>query len=98
MPTSRVLHVFFPVLVLASSACLFQGSHAQQSPAPQNPLVHVSAPPADPLELATVPQDVPAQPQARSAVIGLIERARSNADIRAKGAPPFTAVVVYCHG
>ena len=30
-----------------------------------------------------------AQPQARSAVLQLIERARTNADIRAKGAPPF---------
>ena len=52
--------------------------------------MHVSAPAPDPLELATVPQDVPAQPQARSAILALIERARSNADIRAKGAPPFT--------
>ncbi len=58
MPASRVLPAFFPVLVLAVSACLLQGSHAQQSPAPQNPLVHVSAPPPDALELATVPQRV----------------------------------------
>ncbi|HKT52574.1 MAG TPA: energy transducer TonB [Candidatus Angelobacter sp.] len=90
MPRSCVLRAFFPVLILAASACLLQRSYAQQSPAPQNPLVHVSAPPADPLELATVPQDVPAQPEARSAVLHLIERARTNADIRTKGAPPFT--------
>lgn len=89
MLTSRALRAFFPVLVLASSTCLLQGSHAQQSAAPQNPLVHVSAPPADPLELATVPQDVPVQPQARAAILALIERARTNADIRVKGAPPF---------
>lgn len=90
MPTSRFVRAFFPVLILAFSASLPKGAQAQESPAPQNSLVHVSAPAPDPLELATAPRDVPAQPQARAAILALIERARTNGDIRAKGAPPFT--------
>jgi hypothetical protein len=91
MLTSRIVRSFF-VLILFYSACLLTQMYAQQqspSPAPQNSLLHVPAPPSDPLELATVPHDVPAQPQARAAVLSLIELARKNADIRAEGTPPF---------
>ena len=92
MPASRVLPAFFPVLVLAVSACLLQGSHA-------NSLQHRRIHWCTFLLLRPMRSNWPQFPRgcvsaapgplSRSA---LIKRARTNADIRFKGARmSFTA-------
>jgi Gram-negative bacterial TonB protein C-terminal len=86
MLTSR--HAVFVVVFAFAFSTAFLGQE-QPRPAPVNSPIHVAPPPSDPLELATVATEVPDNPQARSAVIALIDRARQNADIRTAGAPPF---------
>jgi Gram-negative bacterial TonB protein C-terminal len=87
MLTSRALLVFF-LATIQSPAAFPQGM--TPATAPQNSSLHVQPPPADPLELATVAYDVANTPQARNAVLDLMQHARQNADIRSAGAPPFT--------
>ncbi len=45
--------------------------------------------PADPHELVTGSADVPASPAERAAALGLLERARQNADMHIAGSAPF---------
>ena len=54
-----------------------------------NPL-KVAPLPSDPFEVATGPVQVVSSPEARSTVLGLLEKARQNSDLIAPGAPPFS--------
>ncbi len=45
--------------------------------------------PADPLELATAPVQIPADADQRAAAIGLLERARQNFTLRSPGSAPY---------
>jgi len=96
MLTSRATRVYLPAFVFPFFICLSTVLLSQEQPAvsrqpaPQNSPLHVSSPPADPLELATIAKDLANTPEDRSPVLELIQRASQNADIRTIGAPPFT--------
>lgn len=73
---------FFLLAVLLSSAVLCQNKPQQLALAP-----------ADPLELANGPTQVPDTPQERARILGLLERARQNSDLHAAGSAAFTLKV-----
>jgi hypothetical protein len=78
MLTFRFLSRSFFIAVLAATA------FSQSNPLKVAPL------PNDPFELATGPAEIVSSPEGRVSVLGLLEKARQNADLIAPGAPPFT--------
>lgn len=82
MPCLRsVLLAFVPALLITSAF--------------SQTALNVPAPPADPLELAMVAKEVPNTPQARSAILELIERAKQNGGLHTAGGPPFSMRVSF---
>src|SRR6267378_498572 len=54
--------------------------------------------PADPHELVTGSADVPASPAERASALGLLERARQNADMHIAGSAPFILKAEFTSG